>query len=200
MKALFSSELIEKYREGERSFSNVIIQYADFLGTALQDIHIKNSRLVFATFRNCALRNARFSNCEIFFGSFYGGDLTNAVFDNCEIKLTLFESAIFNNTKIVNSNISYSGMFNTNIRELDMSSAIQYKVFTDISQITEKDIESGMSLIAPYLSHLDAEIRKKIMKIIQGDAARYNFKVPIAETQKSGYSSITSSYQAHSPV
>ena len=175
---LLSRDLLDQYKEGKRTFENVIIQFADLQGSTLPDICIKDSKLFFVTFFNSNLSGAKFINCEIFFGSFYGCRLGNAIFDKCRIELTLFDQAIFNRTKITKSEISYSGLFNTNLKDLDMSSSTQFKVFTDPSQITDHDIESGLSILMPHLDKLDTQIKSKIKKMLEWDAQTYKFSVP----------------------
>ncbi len=178
LSVLLSKELLEQYKEGRRSFSDVIIQFADLRGVAIPDISIRNSKLLFVTFSNSNLRDAKFSNCDIFLGSFYGCDLTNAVFDNCTIELTLFENAVFDKTKIIKSKMSYCGMFNSNIRELDMSTSAQFKVFADSSQITETDVEDGMALLMPFFSNLGIEVKSKIKSLLETDAERWKVSAP----------------------
>ncbi len=153
------------------------MQFSDLQGVTLNDIAVKDSKLHFVTFRNCKLKKSKFLNCDIFFGSFYGGDLTDAIFENCKIELTLFEDAIFDRTKIEKSHISYSGMFNTNIGGLDMSTSTQIKVFTNPSQITPGDVEQGMSRIWPFMEALDTQIKSKIKEVIKRDAEKHDLPV-----------------------
>lgn len=173
--SMFSKELLDKYKEGKRSFSNIIIQFADLQGANLQNIHIKDSKLLFVAFRNCNLSGARFSNCEMFFDSFYGSDLTDAVFDNCKIDFGLFENAIFNKTKIAKSRISYSAMYNANIQELDMTTSDQFRVLTDPSQITEDVVENGLAIILPFMDKLDTNLRSIIKKKIEAASENQKF-------------------------
>jgi uncharacterized protein YjbI with pentapeptide repeats len=139
---IFSSDLLERYKSGERIFSNILMQFADFHGNNIQDIHFKNSRLVSLGFNDCNLKNARFTDCEIFFNGFHRSDLTGAIFENCRIDLTFFENVVFNRTKILKSTISYSAMFGTSISEVDVPSSTQFKLFTDPSQMTQTTKES----------------------------------------------------------
>lgn len=209
MQLMLSRELLDLYKAGKRGFSNVILQFADLHGTNLRNICIKDSKIIFVTFYNSDLSNAKFINCEIFWGSFYNCVLENAVFDNCKMDLTLFDKAIFNKTKIIKSKISYSGMFNTNIRELDLSTSTQFKVFTDPSQITERDVENSLALIAPFLDKTDSQIMSRIKEGIEWDAKNYNLSIPntfSSQSNKSGraysksqssYGDVASSYGSH---
>ncbi len=193
MQTLLSKEFLDQYKEG-KIFSDIVIQFADMRGENLQNISIKNSKLYFVTLRGCNLRNARFTNCEIFFGGFSDADLTNATFENCKIDLTLFDSSIFNKTKIIRSDLRYCGMMNTNIGELDMSTSVQFRVFIDPSQITDKDLEGAASLLMPFANRLDFQIASRIKKQIEWTAERYKFSVPSLSENKTGYSDKPSNY------
>ena len=199
MKSMLSKEFLDAYKEGKREFSDVIIQFADMHGSNLRNICIKDSKIIFVTFYDSDLSNAKFINCEIFWGSFYNCRLENAVFDNCKMDLTLFDKAIFNKTKIMKSKISNSGMFNTNIRELDMSTSSQFKVFTDPSQVTEKDVENSLALIAPFLDKTDRQIMSRIKEGIAWDVKNYNLPISnslSSQVHKNGraYSEKSSAY------
>ena len=168
-KVLLSKEFLDMYKEGGRTFSDITLQYMDIADVNLTDLIIKNSKLFFATFRNCNFKNSKFINCEIIYGSFYGGNLEGVVFDNCTIDMTLFQDTIFRDTKISKSRLIWSAFLNTAIGEIDLSSSTKFKVFTDLSEITAKDIEDGMAHLGPLIDSLDISIRHKIKQELEKD-------------------------------
>ena len=168
-KVLFSKELLDHCKDGKKAFSDIILQYIDMSDMDLSGLIIKNSKLFFATFRNCNFKNAKFINCEVIYGSFYGGNLEGVIFDNCTIDMTLFQDTIFRDTKISKSRLIWSAFLNTAMGEIDLSSSTKFKVFTDLSQITAKDVEDGMAHLGPLIDSLDMSIRHKIKQELEKD-------------------------------
>ena len=184
---LLSIELLDLYKEGKKTFSDITLQYVDLSDTNLKDIVIKNSKLFFATFRNCNFQNAKFINCEIIYGSFYGGNLEGVTFDNCTIDMTLFQRIITKNMKILRSKLIWSAILDSAIGEVDLSSSTQFKFFTSLSQLTEKDLEDAMIHINPLIDSLDISIKHKINQEMKRDAQAMGINIP-KETEKTGYS------------
>ncbi|MCX6815474.1 MAG: hypothetical protein NT120_01300 [Candidatus Aenigmarchaeota archaeon] len=199
LKNIFSNELIEQYKEGKREFVNINLQYAD-ISMPLKDLVIRDSRLFFVTFRDCDLSNAKFINCEIFYGTWYGGILENAVFDDCAIDYGLFDKTIFRNTKIVKSKITWSGMLGQPINELDMSTSTQFKIITDMSQITPEAVEEIRRQIGPIINSLDLSIKAKINEEIQKDAQKYGVELPSIATEKPAYGARRENADSNSSV
>ena len=157
---LLSNDLLDLYKEGKRTFSDITLQYVDLSGTDLKDVIIKNSKLFFATFRNCNFQNSKFLNCEIIYGSFYGGNLENVTFDNCTIDMTLFQGITTKNMKILRSKLIWSAILDSANSEVDVSSSTQFKFFTNLSQLTEKDLEDARHLELVF-EGLDKELIQK---------------------------------------
>lgn len=187
MQNMFSSEFLEGYKNGQREFSNINLQYADISGANLNDIIIKDSKLFFVTFRSCDFSNAKFINCEIFFGTFLGGSFTNAVFEKCIIDFTLFERINPKNTKILKSKVSWSGILYSIMSEIDVSSSDTFRFITDISQITQNYVDEAMLRIGPMIGKLDISIRAQIKEEIEREAREYKVKIMGTEGSKSNY-------------
>src|SRR3989338_4598573 len=157
------------------------------------EITFKNSKLFFATFRNCSFKNAKFVNCEIIYGTFYGGNLENTIFDNCVIDLTLFDKILCKNMKVTKSKLIWSAIFGSAASEIDTSSSSLLKFFTDISQVTEKDLEEAMNRMGPLVESLDISIKHKIKQEMEQDAQSLGVNMPKG-TETHGYSAGTKNY------
>ncbi len=186
MQNVFSSEFLEMYKNGQREFENINLQYTDIFGTTLNDIIIKDSKLFFVTFRNCDFSNAKLINCEIFFATFLGGNFENALFERCVIDLTLFENITAKNTKFSKSKISWSGILGT-IGTVDLLSSDTFKLITHVSQITQQYVDEVAVRIWPLIDTLDISIRAKMKEEFQREAKEYNVKIPNKQSDKSHY-------------
>lgn len=189
LKPVFSRELLERYKAGERVFEGINLQYADFSGISLKDLTIKDSKLFIVAFYNCDLTNAKFVNCEMVYGSFYGGRLENAVFDKCSMDLMFFENTVLKNTKMLKCTLTWSAIFGASIGELDYSSSMFLKVLTDISQITPQYVNEALTRIGPVINSLDISIKAKIKEEMQRDAAKYGVDAKSSAIVKTTYGS-----------
>ncbi len=196
LRNIFGPELLEEYKTGRKEFSNIQLQFADLSGNSFENLAIKDSKIHFTLFRFCKLNNCRFVNCEIFFGGFKGADLTGAVFENCKMDYCLFESAIFGDTKMFKCNLSWCGMFMTDTASLESSSSTLFKVFTDVSQFTQKDADAAFVGLMPFIQNLDFEIRHRMEELLTSVTKRIGAE-PSAAAQKPVYGKVGESYAAN---
>jgi Pentapeptide repeats (9 copies) len=186
MELITQKRFVERYKNGERIFSNALLQFFDISDMEFNELIIKNSKVLFCTFRNCNMRNMVFENCEIYGGSFYNGKISSVIFSGCNIELTLFEGIQFEMTKLDRCNIRLCAIFNSNHTSVDFSTSVQNRLLTDVSQLTRADIESSIAEAMPLIERLDVSIRMKLKEILRQDMNRYNLS---AEEEKK-----TSSY------
>jgi uncharacterized protein YjbI with pentapeptide repeats len=195
MKLMFSKELVDAVKAGQKEFDDINVEYADISGVDFSNIVIKNSRLWFVNFRNCDMRNARFINCEIFWGGFYSTNNENGYFEKCKIDFTWMERAVFRNTKMRNSSLSWTAILECALGELDMSSTTTFKLFTDISQLGPNDLDEAMRLLGPIMDKMDLSIKNIVMAGFKSDVARYGIDMPTPVETRSAYG-VQSSGQA----
>jgi uncharacterized protein YjbI with pentapeptide repeats len=159
MQTVTAWEVIQEYNKGRRDFSNVSITIGEFAGANLSGIILRNSKIDDTTFRGASLVDADFSGSEIIFAGFNNADLTRTKFNKCIIKLSTFDGSTFDDTEMKNSNISWCGFFNANVACIDFSNSIQYKVVTDLSQITETTLIESAHELSEFMNTLDFEKR-----------------------------------------
>src|SRR3989338_5773331 len=195
MKNVLSSEFLERYKNGEREFSDINLQYADISGMSFNDIIIKNSRLFFLTFRSCNFENARFVNCEIIYDTFYNGSMKNIIFDKCKIDFGFIENVILNCVKMNKSNISWTAIFSNPIQEIDTSTSVIHRLFTDPVQITPNIMEEAMSQIGPIIDSLDESSLYGIAAQNLANIVINAYNETNMYKQKKGYNENSSSYK-----
>ena len=198
---IFGWEFLEEYKKGKRTFSDLHMQFSDLTGSDLQDTIIKNSKLEFVLLRESKLKNVRFIDCELFFCGFRNAEMTGVIFDNCKIDYGYFEHALFDNTKMLKCHLNWCGMFFANIGSLDTSSSTLFKVFTDISQLSQKDINDAYMGLIPFVQNLDFEMRALIQDRLKNVTTKLGIKPttlqasPKYEQEGSDYSKPGSAYQ-----
>ncbi|MBI5347206.1 MAG: hypothetical protein HZB66_01205 [Candidatus Aenigmarchaeota archaeon] len=199
---IFSRDFLDRYANGEREFSGISLQFAD-ISVNLKDVTIRDSKLFFVTFFGCNIVNVRFINCEIFYGSFNGGGLENTIFDNCNIDFTIFHNGLFKNVKILRSKLSWCAIFSRPVEELDISKSECFKIFRNVSEITDRDVEEAMSRLGPVISSMDFSIKVKIKEELHKGAADYGVNVdktgiePSYEGHAGGHYRVASGYGAN---
>ncbi|GEM_PF-5953216 len=173
---VLSKELLERYKSGEKEFSNINLQFAE-ISSNLENITIKNSRLYFVTFFNCIIKNVKFINCEIFYGSFNGGFLENTVFEKCKIDFVTFRNGILKSSEIKNSNLSWLLILSRPLGDLNITNSSQFKVLNNIENVSEKDAEELMIALGPVFDSLDISIKLEVKKALQKGAEDYGKKI-----------------------
>ncbi|MDQ3132409.1 MAG: pentapeptide repeat-containing protein [Acidobacteriota bacterium] len=98
------SELIERYKNGERYFveCDLYDEVHDLRNLNLEGINLSKSFLL-ADFRQANLRCANFYQANVKTCDFRGADLANATFEDSAIDSALFEGAILENTNFENA-------------------------------------------------------------------------------------------------
>ena len=172
---LSQKEFIGLCIKGQKLFSNIKINFMDVSNIALRNITIKNSILRFCTFRDCRMENIIVENCEIYFGSFYTTNIKEALFDNCNIELTLFDTIQFDKTKMNRCTINFVAILKSNTSSLDFSTSQQFRLITDVSQITPELLEQAVSASFIAMSRLDINLKMKIKQMINEDLERHGF-------------------------
>ena len=129
-------EFLELCKSGQKVFEGRFMQFFDISNITLEGITFKNCNMFICTFRNCSLKNVSFENCDIYTGSFYAGDADNLAFEKCRLEMTIFDSFQFRNSCMRNCTIQWLGILNSNAAGIDLSTSSQFKVITDISQVT----------------------------------------------------------------
>ena len=164
---MFGWELLEEYKKGKRVFSDIHMEFSDLTSSNLEGVTIKDSKLNFVLLRMSNLKNCKFVNCEMFSCGFRDADLTNTIFDNCKIDYGYFQNAIFDGTKMKRCKLSFCGLFSTSVGSLDMSTSTLFKVFTDISQVSQEDMDAAYAGLLPSLQNLDFEIKTQMQDLVK---------------------------------
>lgn len=191
MDIITQPEFIEMYKNGERSFEGKFMQFFDLSNFKFENLNFRNCNLFFCTFRSCSFKNVFFESCKMYSGSFYTGSAENLVFEKCDMELTLFDSFQFSRTSMKKCNMQWCGLLNSNAASVDLSTSIQFKTITDLSQVTPSDIEYLISMVMQKVERLDMDMRLKVKEIIRGDLDRYSLKNPEEKENKYTGSSVT---------
>lgn len=186
--ALTQKEFVEKYNAGQKEFTGVLMQFFDVSDMKLHDLTIKNSEVLFCSFRNCDLKNVKINDCKIYLLNFYTGMVADICFDRCDIEQMLFDTFSFKSAKFIRCNIRWSGILNSNYGNVDMSTSSQYKFFTDLSQVTRRDMEDMIKITMQDIERLDIGLRLKVKEMIRQDIDHYN--LPNPEDKKDSYGSM----------
>ncbi len=214
MKNVFSHEFLEELKQGKKEFDGINLQYCDIPKNDFRNVIIKNSRLFFVNFNDCDFTGAKFVNCELIYVAFYNGSLENSVFEKCFLEYDSIENTLFKNTKFLKSTLRWSTFFGVAIGEMNIETSIQYKFFTNVDQITQKDVDEALLLLGNIFDKLDITIRAKVKAALKRDIERFGFNATEDNNEKksnyehnssSGYnmknisSMVISAYNAANP-
>lgn len=185
-------QFLDLYKGGQRAFSNCLMQFFDISSIKIEDVSFSGCDTLFCTFRNCDFRNVIFENCKIYYGSFYSGSANRVEFRKCAIELTLFDNYQFSDVAMNKCNIRISGVFNSNADSIDLATSVQFKFFTNPSQVTQADIEGVIGEVMQGIERMDVGLRMKIKEMIRQDLNTYNLAQP--EEKKEKYAASGTNY------
>jgi Pentapeptide repeats (9 copies) len=178
MELITQKEFVERYKNGEKLFENILLQFSDIYNIEFLDLTIKNSRIFFSNFWSCDMKNVRFEDCDIYWAGFYNQKMYNVIFDGCKIELSIFENIQFDRAKMHRCNTRLSGVLFSNAASMDMSTSVHNKLITDLAQVTRQDIDALISETMSVIERLDFNTRMKIKDVIRNDMERYGLGKP----------------------
>lgn len=164
---MYASEILEQFRAGKKEFDNIRLEFCDFTDLDFSGLVIKNSILNYTSFRHCNMKNSKFLNCKIFFFSLYGADVENLAIEKCEIDTARMDNMKTKNTRILHSKLSVVAMFGTHVSEIAFMDTEEYKVYKNISELTESEAEFVISHVGNNFGELPLEIKMRLMDIMK---------------------------------
>ncbi len=129
-------EIIERYRAGERDFSNIIVETpspenrswrtGQFKGLDLSGIILRNSniRWINIYMDGVILRGADLTNVDLGESNFEGADLSNAILRGTRFFQSVFEQVNFSGADMTGARLVESSFFRANFSEVNFSKAI----------------------------------------------------------------------------
>ncbi len=157
-KTMSLQEILERYRNGERNFSEITCTNTDFNNLNLSGSDFSRSNLSFSSFDGANLSNCDFSECNLEWSSFRRTNFTNANFEKANLTYCDLSNAIFEKANLRNADLSWSIAFNTNIHAADIKGASTATVAFDTSQLTKEGLEHVQMVLARSKSQLPYEL------------------------------------------
>ncbi len=118
------NSFLEKLRTGEKSFSEMILQNADFTGMNLEKINFSNSDLSNSNFSSANLSEANFSEANLARCQFKGAILRGANFEKANLEWAVFTGAIFENTSLERANLMWAHLCKSDLMRANIRDAI----------------------------------------------------------------------------
>lgn len=147
-------KILEKYKKGERNFSNIVCKGANLLGVDLSGCNFSNSDLSFTDFSRSTFINCDFTETNLEWTDFTFSNLTNSKFYKANISYSVFNDAIVDKADFTEANLEWSLAFNCRLHAADLKGAKFSTIAYSISDINE----SGMTHVEEMLKRLKGSI------------------------------------------
>lgn len=118
------NQFLEKLRAGEKNFSGITLQNADFTGMNLSKINLSGSDLSNSNFSGANLSEANFSGANAARCQFKGAILRETTFEKANLEWAVFTSAIFENTNLHAANLMWAHLCKSDLMRADISEAV----------------------------------------------------------------------------
>jgi len=166
-KQMSNSEIIKKYKQGERNFSGIRCVGRWFDGQDLTEIDLSGSDLSFSNFSNSTLIGSNFTGCNLTWSDLSRANLKGTIFKNSNLSWSaIIESIVDTKTDFSGADLSYIVAFNTNINSAKIDGI---KMVSAVLRIT--DIGSNPNFALKQLERADIPdslkqmIRKQVIEI-----------------------------------
>ena len=118
------NEFLEKFRSGERDFSNIILQSADFTNVDLSNSNFSDASFSNSNFSGSNLSEVNFSGANLSRCTFKGCILKNTNFEKANLEWTIFTGAIFENTNMRSANLMWAHLCKSDLMRANIKDAI----------------------------------------------------------------------------
>ncbi len=125
------------------NFSHCFIHSCDFSRANLEKAHFNNSEVINSCFRTVDASGADFENSRISYSEFIESKFIGSTFNKSNIEFSLFNLAVFEEAKLINSNIGICHFYRCNLLNTDISKAkIGYLTLCDLDMSCMIGLES----------------------------------------------------------
>ncbi|TAL47423.1 pentapeptide repeat-containing protein [archaeon] len=135
-----SSEIAERYKKGERDFSNTIARSQNFINLDLRGANFSHSDLSHSSFNGCDLQGADFSNSNLSWTDFTLADMKNAKFSNSNISYSVLNDATVDGADFRGVDFKWSLALNVNLESANIKGAQTVGLARNMSDITPEDM------------------------------------------------------------
>lgn len=139
MEHLSADEIIERYKKGERDFSNIESKSSNFAGHRLKGIIFKGSDLEGASFSGSTLDGANFSNSNLQWANFDHASLRNTDFSGADLRWMKATAPVFEKTLFIGANLDEAYIFEANMNEANLTNSIRNRLATKFSEVNDTD-------------------------------------------------------------
>jgi hypothetical protein len=136
-----ASEIVERYKKGERDLSNIIARSQNFINLDLRGANFSHSDLSHSSFNGCDLQGADFSDSNLSWTDFTLADMKNANFSNSDISYAVLNDATVDGADFRNADFRWSLAFNVNLESADIRGAHTVGLAKSMSDITPDSLK-----------------------------------------------------------
>lgn len=169
-----SHEIIQRYKEGERDFSNVLCQNGDFNGINLSGAIFRDADLSFSGFDGSDLTDTDFTNAILDWSTFKRTTLRRTNFTGAKIQWSVLNDTIVDNTIFRNADLSWSIMLNTMRNNADWTGANFITCAFDLSDLQAIGIKMAPSQLEMLRSKIPYDTWLRIKFSLENVAHQFS--------------------------
>lgn len=162
-KIMTTSQIIEKYKTGERDFSNIKCTCGNFDGADLGNAIFKNSDMSSSTFVCASLQGCDFSECNLQWATLTKANLTNAKFVKAKITWADLNDAMVDKADFTEADLSWSFLFNVNLHAASSINEANFSMAVfRVEDITKEGLEKANIMLSNMKEKIPFEIWLRI--------------------------------------
>lgn len=148
------AEILERYKKGEKNFSNIVCKGANLGGVDLNGCNFSYSDLSFTDFSRSTLIGCDFSEANLEWSDLTFANLSKSNFYRANIAYSVFNDAIVDGANFTEANLEWSLAFNCRLHAANLKGAKIFTIAYNISDISE----NGMAHAEEMLRRLKGSI------------------------------------------
>ncbi|HLC51592.1 MAG TPA: pentapeptide repeat-containing protein [archaeon] len=133
-------EILQRYREGERTFVDVNASNNDFADAALRGAVFKNCNLHYTWFRGADLTDAQFISCDLTDCGFQKATIRNTSFEKSNLFWSSFSGAFIEKASFRGANMTWMVLTGVDLSSSDLTGAdFSWSLMTD-TEVSERQM------------------------------------------------------------
>ena len=184
---LSSVKIIEMYKSGERNFSNIVCNGADFPKAKLSGCNFSGANLSYCTFDDADVSNCDFTHANLEWSSFKRSDMRNSNFTKVNLSWSVLNKAKLDNALLKDANVSWCLLFDVDIDKADKKNADFSNSAFHPSQVTKEGRMAVQRALAGKKESLPFNIYLELGFIVKTGNAEIEKQQINVEDRKSFY-------------
>ena len=155
----FNNTSIEALDITDVIFKNCDLSNLSFINSIMYRVEFINCKLYGTSFIDCTFNNVKIDRSMCKYINMSDNDIIKSVFEDCSFEESIIKNCKLNKVIFNNINFNLSNIYNTKLKDIDLSSCNLRNIYSDLNSIKGSIIEPYQAM--DLIPLLEVKIRSK---------------------------------------